>query len=182
MNKKAIGIILIIVAIASSIVLYVLKAKLESALDFQIQQYGESCPTDPNICPHSQLEKLNSFSYVLFSIFGVLAFFGIYLLLDKTDKKFQESQLAITKTLEGFKKQETTESNFNILLRALNEDEKKLLSIIKEQDGISQNTLTLKSDMSKAKVSSILSDFERKELIKKVRKGKINLIYLKKAL
>ena len=182
MNKKTIGIILIIFAIASSIVLYVLKAKLETALDFQIQQYGESCPTDPNICPHSQLEKLNSFSYVLFSIFVVVALFGIYLMFDKSDKKLQESQIAITKTLEGIKKQETTESKFNILLKALNEDEKKLLSLIKEQDPISQNTLTLKSDMSKSKVGSILSEFEKKELIKKVKKGKINLIYLKKAL
>src|SRR3989338_708759 len=182
MKKKTIGIILIIFAIASSIVLYTLKSKLEAALDFQIEQYGASCPSDPNICPHSQLEKLNSFSYVLFSIFGVVALFSIYLLFDKSDKNLQESQMAITKTLEGIKKQETTESKFNILLKALNEDEKKLLSIIKEQDPISQNTLTLKSDMSKSKVSSILSDFEKKELIKKVKKGKINLIYLKKAI
>ena len=182
MNKKIIGIILIIVAIASSAILYSLKAKLEKAFNYQIQQYGASCPTDPKICPHSQMANLDSFSYVLFSLFGILTLFGMYLIFDKSDRKIQENQLAITKTLENIKKKEMTDDKFNILLKAFDDDEKNILNIIKEQDGISQNTLTIKSNLSKSKVSAILSDFDKKELIKKVRKGKINLVYLKKAL
>ena len=173
---------MILIAIVSSIVLYSLKLKIGAALDFQIQQYGESCPTDPKICPHSQLANLDSFSAVLFSIFSFLALAGIYLLFDKSEKRLQEHQLAITKVLEDVKKKDTIDENFNILLKALSDDEKKVLTLIKEQDGISQNTLLIKSDFSKAKLSLLLSDFERKNLIKKVKKGKINLIYLKKAI
>lgn len=179
MNKKIIGVILILIAIASSIVLYSFKLKLEAALDFQIQQYGESCPTDPKICPHSQLANLDSLSSILFSIFGFLALAGIYLLFDKSEMKTRENQLAIVKTLENIKKEDESNDKFGILLKALNDDEKKVISIIKEQDGISQNTLVLRSDMSKAKISTILSDFENKNLIKKVKKGKTNSIYLK---
>ena len=68
------------------------------------------------------------------------------------------------------------------MLTGLDEDEKKVLTAVKEQDGISQSTLKYRTDLSKTKLSVILSQLEKKGLIAKVKKGKTNDIFLKKAL
>src|SRR3989338_316397 len=49
---------------------------------------------------------------------------------------------------------------FSLLLRPLDDNEKKVLVAIKEQEGITQSTLRYRADLSKAKVSQILTDFE----------------------
>ena len=64
-------------------------------------------------------------------------------------------------------------------MSALNDNEKKVMSIVREQDGIQQSTLRIRTDFSKAKLSAILTDLEKRSLIKKVEKGKKNLIFLK---
>mgnify|MGYP001615807833 FL=1 len=71
---------------------------------------------------------------------------------------------------------------FKILLEGLDEDEKKIMQAVKEQDGISQSTLRYRIDLSKSKLSMVLSQLEKKGLISKVKKGKINNVFLKKAL
>ena len=68
------------------------------------------------------------------------------------------------------------------MLTGLDEDEKKVLTAVKEQDGISQSTLKYRVDLSKTKLSMVLSQLEKKGLVAKVKKGKINNIFLKKAL
>ena len=65
-------------------------------------------------------------------------------------------------------------------MSGLDENEKKILKAIHEQYGIEQNTLVLRTDLSKSKVSLVLSDFEKKNLIKRVKKGKTYQIFLKK--
>ncbi len=61
----------------------------------------------------------------------------------------------------------------------LNEDEKKILSAVKDQDGITQHTLGLRTDLHKSKLSIIVGILERKGLIKKEKKGKTNKIFLR---
>ena len=53
------------------------------------------------------------------------------------------------------------------------------MKAIKEQDGITQNTLRLRVDMSKAKLSYVLQELEKRNLIKRIQKGKTLAIYLK---
>jgi len=74
------------------------------------------------------------------------------------------------------------EEKFKILLTGLDEDEKKVITAVKEQDGISQSTLKYRTNLSKTKLSMVLSQLEKKGLIAKVKKGKTNDIFLKKAL
>ena len=106
---------------------------------------------------------------------------GIYLVFfEKSQKALEERHKVIVETLKETKKKESDEERFSILLKGLNEDEQKVIKAVKEQDGIGQNTLRLRTDISKTKLSVILSGLEKKDLIKKVKKGKINLIYLKK--
>ena len=52
------------------------------------------------------------------------------------------------------------------------------MSAVKEQDGITQTTLRFRTDLSKAKISQILTDFEKKNLIKREEKGKTYAVYL----
>ena len=48
-----------------------------------------------------------------------------------------------------------------------------------EQEGILQNALRIKTALSKATVSQILADFEKKNIIAKEPKGKTYAVYLK---
>jgi len=124
-------------------------------MDFQIQQYGESCPTDPKICPHSQLANLDSFSAVLFSIFSFLALAGIYLLFDKSEKRLQEHQLAITKVLED-----------NKLVGEIPED---LTALIKRQIKIMKHREFHKKDQT-SKRGLILTESKIHRLVKYYKK------------
>ena len=67
---------------------------------------------------------------------------------------------------------------FSLLLRPLDESERNVLVAIKEQEGITQSTLRYRADLSKAKVSQILTDFEKKQLIERKAKGKTYSVFL----
>ena len=81
--------------------------------------------------------------------------------------------------LEEEKNSKISEERFSIILKALDSHEKKVMKFIKEQDGITQSTLRLRTDMSKAKLSYVLTELERRGLIKREKKGKSLAIYLK---
>ena len=102
-----------------------------------------------------------------------MAALGIYLVF------FEKSQKAIISTLEQQKQIQVGEEKFDILLKGLNQDEQKVLKAVKEQDGITQQTLRLRTDLHKSKLSIVLDGLEKKGLIAKVQKGKTNQIYLK---
>lgn len=68
---------------------------------------------------------------------------------------------------------------WSVLMKGLTEDERRVLSSVKEQDGISQHTLGLRVDMHKSKLSIVLTELAKKNLIIKLRKGKINHVHLK---
>jgi len=67
---------------------------------------------------------------------------------------------------------------FSLLLRPLDDNEQKVLIAVKEQEGITQSTLKYRANLSKAKVSQILTDFERKGLIARKAKGKTYQVFL----
>lgn len=68
-------------------------------------------------------------------------------------------------------------TNPNIHLR---EDEKQIVKIIENKGGsIEQGTLVTISDFSKAKISQLLKELEERKIIKKIQKGKKNIILLK---
>lgn len=67
---------------------------------------------------------------------------------------------------------------FDLVLKSMDDHEKNVLTAIREQSGITQSTLRYRTDLSKAKVSQILTDFERKHLVKRESKGKTYAVYL----
>ena len=75
-------------------------------------------------------------------------------------------------------KRETREVEFNILKKALSEDEKKVLDEIKKAGKITQDSLRFRLNWSKAKISTILTNLDKKEIVQRQRTGKTYYVYL----
>jgi len=164
MENKKLGIILIII----SIVILILFITYTSQINQQANEIGcfpkENCKT---------IERTLSLTHVSMGVFSFLFALGFYLLF------FNKTEERILKRLEEEKNKKIEEEKFSIILKALDEYEKNVLRKIKEQDGITQNTLRLRTNMSKAKLSYVLQELEKRNLIKRIPKGKTLEIYLK---
>ena len=67
------------------------------------------------------------------------------------------------------------------LLRHLKEEEQQLIRVLKDRDGqCEQGTLRIATDFSKAHLSRLLSELEARKVIRKERRGKKNIVFLKK--
>ena len=173
MDNKKLGIIIIIVSVLLSITLFYVKQEIDRSYQAQIDFYGESCPTDPDICPHALMEKASIPIYVAIAFVVAFISLALYLIF------FEKSQKAIISTLEKQRQIQTEEEKFNILLKGLNADEQKVIKAIKDQDGITQQTLRLRTDMHKSKLSIILDNLEKKGLIARKEKGKTKQVFIK---
>ena len=125
--------------------------------------------------PTSECQRVSSLiglSHIAVGLISFIGALGIYLLF------FSTSEEAILKRLEQEKNMKIEGDKFDLVLKAMDENEKKVLKAIKEQDGITQSTLKFRTDLSKAKVSQILTDFEKKHLVKREAKGKTYAVYL----
>lgn len=69
---------------------------------------------------------------------------------------------------------------FDIIKKVLSEDEKIILNEIKKAGGITQDSLRLRLDWSKAKTSTILTNLDKKGIIQRERTGKTYKVYLQK--
>ena len=72
------------------------------------------------------------------------------------------------------------EQEYNIIKRALSKDEKSILEEIKKADEITQDSLRFRLNWSKAKVSTILTNLDKRNLIQRERIGKTYKVYLQK--
>lgn len=163
MNQKKIGVlILVLAAILLGIFLFVIQS-----LNQQIKTLG--CFADPSC---TQVETSLSIVHFAFGIFGFLFALGFYLLF------FSRGEEAIVKRLEADTHRKLDEDKFAILLKGLDDYEKKALSAIREQNGITQQTLRLRTDFSKAKLSQVLTNLERKGLVRREKEKKTLAVYL----
>lgn len=120
-----------------------------------------------------KIENSISMTHIAFGFFGFMLALGFYILF------FNKTEERILKRLEEHKNERTGEEKFNLILKALDSYEQKVMKAVKEQDGITQNILRLRTDMSKAKLSYVLQDLEKKGLIKRIKKGKTLQVFLK---
>ena len=119
-----------------------------------------------------RVESLLGLSHIAVGLISFIGALGIYLLF------FSTSEEAILKRLEEEKNMKIEHDKFELVLKAMDDNERKVLKAIKEQEGITQSTLKFRTDLSKAKVSQILTDFEKKHLVKREAKGKTYSVYL----
>ncbi len=160
MENKKLGILLIVISlVVGAIILYYI-----NILSVRADVLG--CFDNANCLP---IERGLSISHIGIGIFAFIFALGFYLIFfnkteDKLIKRYGE---------------ERENDKFEFALKLLNPFEAKVLRKIREEDGITQSTLRLKLDMSKAKLSYVLQDLEKRGLIKRVEKGKTLQVFLK---
>jgi len=77
-------------------------------------------------------------------------------------------------------KQNLKHDEFNIIKKALSDDEKAIIEEIKKAEEITQDSLRFRLNWSKAKVSTILTNLDKMNLIQRERIGKTYKVYLQK--
>ena len=156
MEKQKLGVLLIIFSIIFLGFIFYFNDNLYSRADDLGCNVNEEC---------AQIEKSISITNIGFGFFGFMFGLGFFILLfDKDDK---------------LAKRINEDERFEIILKALDDYEKKVLKAVREQDGITQNTLRLRTDMSKAKLSYVLQELEKRNLIKRSPKGKTLEVFLR---
>ena len=151
MNNKRLGAVLI----AFSLVLGGLFLSFINAFNNQAVQ--NNCYANPNC---SQIASNLNITHLSVGIIASILSLGFYML-------FFNKEHLILKKLQEEKNIRINDEKFSIISSVFDDNEKSILTIVKNQPGITQNTLRLKANLSKSKISSILSEFEKRSLIKK---------------
>ncbi len=163
MENKKLGFVILSISIVASVLAFGFMGILGRQTS-SLQCY----PT--NEC--QRVESLLGLSHIAVGLISFIGALGIYLLF------FSTSEEAILTRLEQDKNIKIGHDRFELILKAMDDNEKNVLKAIKEQEGITQSTLKFRTDLSKAKVSQILTDFEKKHLVKREAKGKTYAVYL----
>ncbi len=162
-NKKLGALVLGIAAILLIIFIFVFRSLTQQA-DILGCFPNQGC---------TRIETSITMVHFAFGIFGFLFALGFYLLL------FTKGEEAIVKRLEADSSRKLNEEKLSLIMKGLDGFEQQVLNAVKEQDGITQSTLRLRVDMSKAKLSQVLSGLEKKGLVKREPQGKSLAVYLK---
>jgi ribosomal protein S25 len=162
-NKK-LGTIVIIIS------LFVLILFISYTLQITKQSIEVGCFSSEKC---NTFENMLSISHIAIGIFSFLFALGFYLLF------FNKTEQAILEKLEKEKQIKVNDLKFKLIMKALDPFEQKVIEAIREQNGITQNTLRLRTNMSKSKLSIVLKELERRELIKRVGKGKTLSVFLR---
>lgn len=164
MENKRLGIVLVIISLVVLSAFFWVNGSLTS----QAQELG--CYSKPNCLP---IEQNFSFIHIGIGVFSFLLSLGVYLLF------FNKTERVILEKLEDEKKRKIEEGKFDSFLKGLDSFEQKVVTIVRDQPGITQNLLQIKAEMSKAKLSYVLQDLEKRGIVKRVEKGKTLAVYLK---
>ena len=119
------------------------------------------------------IETSLSIIHLAFGIFGFLFSLGFYLFV------FSRGEEAIVHRLEKDTQRKLDEEKFTLLLRGMDAEEQTVMNAVREQPGITQNTLRLRIDISKAKLSQVLASLEKKELVTRTQQGRTLAVFLK---
>ena len=179
MNGKKLGLILILLSVFFLVVLIIFKLQINSLVQDLMVESGGTCIKDGK-CLHEQSDIP---VYIGIAVIFMMFALGLYLIFfERSERNIEKAHKEIVDTLRETKENQDLDEKFKFLLKALNEDEKKIMNAVREQDGVEQATLRIRTDLSKAKLSVLLTELEKKGIIKKVPHGKKNRIYLKEAL
>ena len=173
MDNKKLGMIIVAVALLLIVSTVAIKSR-EDALVRQIIAEQGSCFLEDGTCLHD--DRGMTMYIITWILAAAMAALGVYLIF------FEKSQKAIVSALRKQKQIKVKEEKFAILLKGLSAEEKKVMKAVKEQDGITQQTLRLRADMHKSKLSIVLDGLEKKGLVKRAAKGKTKQVFLKIAL
>lgn len=168
MDNRQLGIILVIACVALAGLVFSFNAELKESADASCSC---SAMNDLGFCPHAK--QTNWQTYIGIALISGMLALAAYLLF------FEKSQKEIVSALNKQKHIQVKEEKFSILLRGMDPEEIKVMKAVKEQDGITQQTLRLRTDLHKSKLSIVLDRLEKKNLIKRTTKGKTKQVHLK---
>ncbi len=158
MDNKRLGIIIIGIGVLFALAVFALSEL--------------SHKTDNAFCIAS-VKPATVISHISLGIVVAALSLGAYLLI------FSKSEKAILDRIEQQTNKETIKNKFEILLLGLGKDEKNVIIAVKEQDGITQHTLGIRTGLHKSKLSIVVTMLEQKGLVQKQKKGKTNQIFLR---
>ncbi len=121
-----------------------------------------------------QISQSLNLSHIAVGLVVALLSFSFYLLL------FHRGSDDILSRLDAAQRMDVRKIRLDTLSLVLDPSERKVLSTIVAAEGITQHMVGVRCDLSKAKVSQIVSSFEKKGLIARTPKGKSYALFLKK--
>ncbi len=163
MDNKKVGVVLIALSLVVGGILFSLAQSLDQRA------------MNRNCNPTQECREIAAglgWTHVGIGALGAILALGIYLVF------FNTSEEAILERLEREKEKKLAQERLAIMLQALDENEKEILKAIADQNGITQKTLTLRTGLSKSKVSQVLSSFEEKDIVEREKSGKTYEVYL----
>ena len=164
MENKKFGLIIIGISVLFSLLLWRFESRLAS-----LSKDSECCGSEA--CKAHQ--EHSSLTHAGIAVIFLTLSLGAYILF------FDKSQKEIVEKLNENTTLKNKEEKFSLILMGLDDDEKKVLKAVKEQDGITQHTLGIRTNLHKSKLSIIVASLEAKDLIKKEKKGKTNQLFLR---
>lgn len=177
LNNKVLGTALIVIAIIFFATTVIFKIQIDKVTSLLMAESGGSCIQDGK-CIHQQSD-IPIYSGIIISFIALCL--GVYLtVFAKSQENTEQLQKEIVNTIKETKKQQNTEEKFELLFKALSADEKSVLEEIKKSGEITQDSLRLRLNWSKAKMSTILTNLDKTSLIQKERVGKTYKVYLQK--
>ncbi|PIT84555.1 hypothetical protein COU37_02640 [Candidatus Micrarchaeota archaeon CG10_big_fil_rev_8_21_14_0_10_45_29] len=180
MDLRLIGYFLIFLALMQFALGFVAKEQINT---LKLVYMPDTCHEgdDPNTCPVLK-DNVEWYIALLWVCSITIMAFGVWLsFISKDSQLLHQKNKELASKINKLSKDKDSGEKFEIFLKGLNEDEKSIMQKVKEQDGIGQNTLCIRTGLSKTKLSILLTELERRGLIRKVPEGKINRIYLKEA-
>ena len=109
--------------------------------------------------------------HVGFGAFGFILALGFYMVF------FSRGEAAVLSKLSENEKRVVGEEKLGLVLKGLDEFEREVLIAVRGQEGITQNTLKLRVNMSKAKLSQVLTSLEKKKLVAREKSGKTMTVH-----
>lgn len=127
-----------------------------SSMAMMMQQMGFSSPSSP---------YLGIISLLIALIAAILLSFYLFRQAPASEKVNNEKNFS---------------ERYQLLRQGLNDEEKILLDHINEAGEITQDSLRFRLEWSKAKVSTLLTNLEKKGLVQRERTGKTYRVFLQK--
>jgi uncharacterized membrane protein len=177
MDNKILGYMLIGASMIIIVLLLFIRGGVVDAYqleaDKNMEEDGVCHVEGEETCPHERQSQAQIPVFIAIALLVGIMSLGIYLIF------FEKSQNEIMSALKRERVKQVHDERFRTLLMGMDPEEKKIMKAVREQDGITQQTLRLRTDMHKSKLSIVLDGLEKKGLIKREVKGKTKQVFLK---
>lgn len=167
METKKVGAIIIILTLILGGFIFYLVGLLEGA------SVQEGCVEDRQC---REIQESISYSHLGIGILSAVFALGVYLLV------FSKGEMEVLRRVEETRREKDREELFSLILQFLEPAERQVLSVVRKEPGITQSTLAMRADLSRAKTSQILQELEARDVVERRPKGKTYEIHLKKQL